>query len=70
MLWLCLCDRCLEVNPKHTWAMCDLAVMMHAHCKDHPKAYELFTRSLEIDPTNVNSLCNRKPRLHVLVRST
>ncbi len=40
--------------------MCDLAVMMHAHCKDHAKAYELFTRSLDIDPTNVNSLCNRE----------
>lgn len=52
-------EKCLKVNPRHSWAACDLAVIMHNVEKKSDKAEELLLDVIEKDPTCANAFCNR-----------
>jgi hypothetical protein len=64
-------EKCLKVNPKHSWAACDLAVIVHTVEKDSDKAEKMLRDVIQFDPKCANAYCNRRFQiLHFILRLT
>ena len=53
-------EKCLKANPKHSWAACDLAVIVHTVEKDSDKAEKMLNDVIQSDPKCANAYCNRR----------
>jgi len=64
-------EKCLKVNPKHSWAACDLAVIVHTVEKDSDRAEKMLHDVIQFDPKCANAYCNRRFQiLHSIPRLT